>query len=344
MGRMGLVLETWKDIKKSKFLPVYVLYGTESFLISETKQLLMKNLLNVEEIEFNLSTYDLEEVPIEVALEDAETLPFFGEKKLIFLHNPSFLIAEKSKAKVEHDLKRLEEYLQNPSPFTVLVFAGDYEKLDERKKLTKELKRMGALVHASKLNEREILQWIESRFGQNGAKIDERAKEKLLALIGDQFSMLATEIEKLILFANGEVITEEMVNTLVSRSLEQNVFDLVDKIVQRKISEALTIYHDLLKLNEEPIKILALISNQFRIIYQVKELSRRGYGQQQIAGIIKIHPYRVKLAINQTKWFSDEELIRIIDMLAECDYMAKTSTMSKNLIVELFLFKLHKSS
>ncbi len=102
-----MVLDIWKQIKKREIAPIYLLFGTETFLINETKQLLLNTVLNEEEKDFNFSTYDLEETPIDVALEDAETLPFFGEKKVIFLHNPSFLTAEKTKEKIDHNIVKI---------------------------------------------------------------------------------------------------------------------------------------------------------------------------------------------------------------------------------------------
>ena len=71
----------------------------------------MANVLTEEELDFNLSVYDLEETPIEVTIEDAETSPFSGENKLIILHNPFFLTSEKQKIKVEHNLMTLEAYI-----------------------------------------------------------------------------------------------------------------------------------------------------------------------------------------------------------------------------------------
>lgn len=336
-----MVLDVWKQMKKKQFSPVYVLYGTESFLINETKQLLMKYALNEEEMEFNFATYDLEETPIEVALEDAETFPFMGERRLILMNNPYFLTAEKSKAKIEHNLKKLEAYLQEPAPYSIVVFAGSYEKLDERKKLTKELKRKGSVVEAKRLNEQELKLWVKERAALNRVGIDEEAVEQMLALAGTNLFMLTTEIDKLALYATeGNTITVAMVHALVSRSLEQNIFVLVDNIVQRKIDAAFRIYYDLLKQNEEPIKILSILSGQFRLIYQVKELARKGYGQQQIAGYIKVHPFRVKLAAGQAKLFKDEELTEIMQMLAEADYQSKSGGMNKELIIEMFLFRL----
>jgi DNA polymerase-3 subunit delta len=337
-----MIAELWKQIKRNEILPLYLLYGKETFLINETKQLLTEQVLKEEDAEFNLSVYDLNETPIETALEDAETLPFLGEKKLLFLHNPHFLTAEKTKERVEHNLSRLEAYLREPAPYSVMVFIAPYEKLDERKKLTKELKKKAAVFEAKKLNEAELKNWIRSRAEFNGVTIEPAAIDLMLALAGTNLFMLTSEVDKLALYTGrGLTIDAQTVEKLVSRSLEQNIFALVDKIVSRKIDEALRIYYDLLKLNEEPIKILSVITGQFRLIYQVKELSRRGYGQQQIAGYLKVHPFRIKLAAGQAQKFSDTELTNIMKELAEADFKMKTGQMNKELLIELFLLNLN---
>ncbi len=339
-----MVFDLWKQMKAKKFAPIYLLYGAESFLINETKQLLINNVLSEEELDFNLSSYDLEETPVELALEDAETYPFFGEKKLVILHNPVFLTAEKTKEKIEHNIAKLEAYLKHPSPYTILVFSAPYEKLDERKKVTKELKRQAAILEAKKLNESELKFWVKERAGYNGVEISGEAIELMLTLAGTNLFMLTSEVDKLALYVGDHKrIDEEAVEKLVSRSLEQNIFTLVDHIVHRKIDEALRIYYDLLKQNEEPIKILSIITGQFRLIYQVKELARRGYGQQQIASNLKIHPFRIKLAAGQAKLFRDEELAKIMNLLAEADYQMKTGGMNKQLLIEMFLFRLHNN-
>ncbi|WP_042354995.1 DNA polymerase III subunit delta [Bacillus rubiinfantis] len=338
-----MVFEAWKKIQQQEIAPIYLIYGTEAFLINETKNILLKELLTEEETDFNFAVYDLEETPIEMAIEDAETFPFFGERKLLFLHNPAFLTAEKSKDKVEHNLSRFEAYIQQPAPYTVMVIAAPYEKLDERKKITKELKRRAEIIEAKKLNERELTNWIKAQVRSRGFAIDEHACERLLALVGTNMFMIVSELDKICLYAAGQGnITVHLVEELVAKSLEQNIFTLIEKVVQRRLEDALRIYYDLLKQNEEPIKILALLAGQFRLIYQVKELSRKGYGQQQIASYLKTHPFRVKLALGQAGKFTDEELLRIMNLLAEADYQMKTGGMNKSLLIELFLFRLKK--
>lgn len=336
-----MVLSLWKKIKKKQFDPIYVLYGTEPFLINETKQLLIEHVLGSEEADFNLSTYDLEETPLEVALEDAETFPFLGEKRLIFMNNPGFLTAEKTKDKIEHNVSRLEAYLKEPAPYSIIVLSGNYEKLDERKKITKELKRQGTVVEAKRLNDAELSTWVRDRAAMNEVQIDDEAVELLLTLAGSNLFVLASEVDKLALYGQEKkMIDAANVEKLVSKSFEQNIFTLVDKIIQRKIDEAFRIYYDLLKQNEEPIKIISVVAGQFRLVYQVKELARRGYGQQQIAGFLKVHPYRIKLAAGQGKKFKDEELTEIMKMLAEADYEAKTGGMKKEMLLEMILFRL----
>ncbi|WP_235872249.1 DNA polymerase III subunit delta [Siminovitchia acidinfaciens] len=332
-----------KKIKSKKFSPLYLLYGTESFLINEVKQKLMSNVLTNDESEFNYSAYDLEETPVELVIEDAETYPFMGEKKLIIVHNPVFLTAVKPKEKVEHNLKKLEEYLTNPAPYTVMAFTANYEKLDERKKITKLIKKHAEVLEAKPLNEVQLKNWIKDRAVLYNVEIEDPAIETLLFMAGGDLMVLNEELIKLSLYVGeGGSITEETVKSLISRSLEQNVFSLTENVVKRKSDEVLRIYYDLMKQNEEPIKILSLIAGQFRLIYQVKELTGRGYNQKHVAGMLKVHPYRVKLAAGQGNSFSNEELKAIIHLIAECDITLKTGGLDRSVAVELLLMKILK--
>ncbi|WP_285765405.1 DNA polymerase III subunit delta [Peribacillus sp. SI8-4] len=334
-----MVLDVWKSIKKGQFAPVYLLYGTEAYLINETKQLLIENALHEDELDFNFSQFDLEETPVETALEDVETLPFIGERRLVFMQNPFFLTAEKTKSRVEHNVKRLEAYLADPVPYSIVVLTAPYEKLDERKKITKELKRKAVLVEAKKLGDHELKGWVRERVGS--VRIDEQATELLLELAGTNLMMLTNELDKLVLYVEDEQhITAEIVEKLVAKSLEQNIFTLVDHVLQRKMKSAMTILHDLLRQNEEPIKILSVMAGQVRLMYQVKELSRQGYSQQKIAGQLKVHPFRVKLALEKTGKFQERELLSIMNDLAEADYKMKTGQADKAITLELLLLKI----
>lgn len=122
-----------KKIKKKQFAPFYLLYGTEAYFINETIDLITVEALAEEDRDFNIVTYDLEEAYLEDVVEDARTLPFFGERKILLIKSPLFLTSQKEK--LEQNIKILEEYIAEPSPFSIMIFIAPYEKLDERKKL-----------------------------------------------------------------------------------------------------------------------------------------------------------------------------------------------------------------
>ena len=235
----------------------------------------------------------------------------------------------------------MEAYIENPAPYSIVVFASTYEKLDERKKITKLLKKKAEVIEGKKLNERELFGWVQQQTRKNDVQMDNHAITQFISLVGSDLMNINTELDKMMLYVHDtKIINEDIVKRLTSRSLEQNIFELLDHVVRRKMEEAFRIYYDLRKQNEEPIKILALLTSQFRLIYQVKNLYKKGYGQQQVAKTLKVHPFRVKLASGQANSFSDESLQKIISLLADTDEQLKTGSSGREVAVEMFLFKL----
>ncbi|WP_078379634.1 DNA polymerase III subunit delta [Sutcliffiella halmapala] len=334
--------EALKKIKAKHFAPIYLLLGTEGFLLKEVRDSIIEHALEVEEHDFNLSFYDMEEQSVDIAIEDAETLPFMGDRRVVVITNPFFLTGEKNKSKIEHNTERFLSYIQQAAPYTVLVVQAPYEKLDERKKLVKQLKSIAEVIEAQPLGERDLKLWMKDRAEQSGANLKDDAAEELLKIAGVNLSVLAQEINKMAMYigAKEQAITVETVKLLAAKSIEHTIFELIEKMVHRKIDEALRIFYELIQNNEEPIKLHALIANQFRLLYQVKDLSEQGYSQQKMAGILRVHPYRVKLAAQQSRYFSREELMRLMKDLAEADYEMKSGKVDKQLAIEMLLLRL----
>ena len=336
-----MVFNVWKSLKKGDIHPVYCLYGKETYLLQETVQMIRQAVVDEETKDFNLSVFDLEEDALDLAVEDAETFPFMGERRLVVAKNPSFLTAEKKKEKLEHNLGALEAYIAQPAPYTVFVLLAPYEKLDERKKLTKLLKKHAHMVEAKELNGKETADFMKSLAASEGKQIETEAAEELVILCNASLSAIAQEVKKLSTYiGDRDQIMLDDVRKLVARGLEQNIFELINKVVNRRRTEALQIFYDLLKQNEEPIKMMALIANQFRLILHTKYFSQQGYGQKQIASNLKVHPFRIKLASDQARLFSEQELKSIIEQLAVIDYEMKTGKKDKQLLLELFLLRL----
>ncbi|MBC1897700.1 DNA polymerase III subunit delta [Listeria booriae] len=335
------MIAEWKKIEKKQFAPIYLIIGTEDYIINETKKRLVANILDTEDTDFNYANFDLDETAIEQVIEEAETIPFFGDRRLIVASNPSFLTTEKTKSKIEHRTARFEEYLNEPVDYSILVIIARVEKLDERKKLTKLLKKQATIVDAKRPNDAELRKWIQSAIKNNDFSMEIPAIERLMELTGGQLTTAMNELDKLMLYKlESREISVADVESLVVRSLEQNIFLLLDKMIALDISGALSIYYDLLKQKEEPIKILALIASQFRLLTQIKLLEKQGFSQQQVAQKLKVHPFRVKIGARQTKSFSYEQLTATLERLAEMDFEMKTGYGDKAQKLEWFLFSL----
>ncbi|MBC1552772.1 DNA polymerase III subunit delta [Listeria booriae] len=335
------MIAEWKKIEKKQFAPIYLIIGTEDYIINETKKRLIANILDTEDTDFNYANFDLDETAIEQVIEEAETIPFFGDRRLIVASNPSFLTTEKTKSKIEHRTARFEDYLNEPVDYSILVIIARVEKLDERKKLTKLLKKQATIVDAKRPNDAELRKWILSAIKNNDFSMEIPAIERLMELTGGQLTTAMNELDKLMLYKlESREISVADVESLVVRSLEQNIFLLLDKMIALDISGALSIYYDLLKQKEEPIKILALIASQFRLLTQIKLLEKQGFSQQQVAQKLKVHPFRVKIGARQAKSFSYEQLTATLERLAEMDFEMKTGYGDKAQKLEWFLFSL----
>ncbi|MBA9085143.1 DNA polymerase-3 subunit delta [Fontibacillus solani] len=330
-----------KDIKAGKVSPLYLCYGTEKYQIQEFVKLLQDQLVDRDQRDFAVATYDLTETPVEVVVEEAETLPFLVPRKLIIVRDSSLFMAGKEGGKLEHKIDALASYLNNPADHSVLLFLVNGEKLDERKKIVKAMKAAGTVLSFMPLGQNELVEWVIRGVEKRGCRMDREAAETLIAANGVQMTSLAVEVDKLCLYAGeGGLIDSAVVEQLVARSTEQNVFVMVEHIAGLKLDKALSIFYELLKQREEPIKIAALIARQFRIMLQVKDLARQSYSQQQIASQLGLHPYAVKVAGEQARKFEAAQLKAILNDLAQLDYKMKTGGIDKVLGLELFLLKL----
>ncbi len=327
-----------KKLKNGSYASLYLLYGKEKYILEYSQKLIVQAVLDESTADFNLSSYDMEEQTIDAALEDAETLPFMGDHRVVVIQNPYFLTGAKTKSKIEHDLKRLESYLQNPAEQAVVIFVAPYEKLDERKKIVKVLKKHGEVIQADKMNVQLQKEWINHAAKEAEVEITDAAAERLIQLQGENLALLISEVNKMALSVgeNG-VIETSTVDELISRSLENNVFTMVEHVANRRIDAALRICYDLLKQNEEPIKLMALLARQFRIILQVKQLGSQGFSEKKMASILSLHPYAVKIAAKQGKSFSEEELKDLLIRAADADFEMKTGQRDKQLSLELFM-------
>lgn len=335
-----MITSVWKSIRSGQIDPVYLIVGTESYFIEKTLDLLKDKLTDGGELE--LTFFDLDEVPVDHVIDEADTIPFFSDRKLIIARNASFLkAAERGKEKIDHDLKALEAWLEHPPGSSVTIFVAPYEKLDERKKVTKLMKQHTVLVEAKSLQTNDLESWLMHEAKSFGNGIDLKAAQRLMEMAGTNLTLLSSEIEKMSLYlgeAEGD-ITVELVEAMTARTLEQDAFKMLQSYLDGDVSGALSVYYDLLRQKEEPVALTALLASQIRFMIQVYYLQKKGYHAQQISKQLKAHPYRVKLLVEKRQQISEKRLLQVLGDLAAIDLQLKTVSGNRDRILEFFLMK-----
>ncbi|ETY73960.1 DNA polymerase III subunit delta [Lactiplantibacillus fabifermentans] len=316
---------------------MYVIVGTVDYLADQLRQDLLK-VIPTEEQTMNVGSYDMETTPVAVALDDAMSAPFFGERRLVFINHPYFLTGENKKNKVDHDLDALQKYFEQPEPDTILVMMAPYDKLDARKKLVKTLKKQATMIEINQVSEQETQSYVQTALKEKQITMAPDAFQELLNRTDGQLGLIMAQLPKLMIYAaQSQRIDLPAVQALVTKSLTQNVFDLVNHVLRYQTQAAVELYHDLVTAQEAPLKINAILLGQFRLLLQVKILARAGYSQGSLASTLKVHPYRVKLAMQTVRQFNQDALRAAYLGLLDTEVQMKTTQRDPELLFELFM-------
>lgn len=314
---------------------LYLIYGIEDYIIDEAiKKIITDNNI----INDNIIKYNLDEVNVSLALEEASTVSMFDSKKLVICEGCTFLTGE-NKKEINHDIDSLTKYINNPFTDVFLVFVVRKEKLDDRKKIVKELKKNSTVIEAQKKENYNLNNYIIDYVNKNGYNMSKNACIKLIERAGNNLSNLISECDKIFLYKDDEKnITEEDIENLVFKNIEDNIFELTNAVMNKDKKKIINIYKDLILMGEEEIKLIVMLANQFRMILQVKLMVKNGYKERDMATIIKEHPYRVKLAMQSN--FKINELENYLIKLEELDYSIKSGKLDKSFGFEMFLLNI----
>ncbi len=314
---------------------LYFIYGTERFLMEQKLNALKKEFDCSDEL-MNLSQYRGDEDRIKDVFEDLITPPFFTENKMIVLKNPLFLTTRKIK-KDDEQLQYFEKCLADNNEVRLVIYL-DGDDLDKRKKIVKQLLSSAQVFKFDKVNHYRLSDSTRQAVKRRQATIDDDALELLLSRSDESLQKVANEVEKLCLYSKH--ITYDIVDQMVNKPLDENIFDLTSAILQKDRRKIFMIYHDLMILNEEPVKLIIMIANSMRLIYQVKLLDRKGYNDKEIAKMLGVNPYRLKYVRQEGQDYDLNELLQCIDQLSKLDVAIKTGKMDKKTGLELFLIKI----
>lgn len=314
--------------------PIYLFLGENQLQINEAiDRIIQKSGIDEE---FSCVKYNCDDVPVEVVIEDCRTEPFFDDHKIIIMNHPLFLTSEK--LAIEHQLDTFKDYIHNPNDRTILIInAGGYS-IDKRKSITKELLKVAKTTSFEAFDEETARQYIKRKIEDNNKRIDPEALNELVQRTECDASRINQELEKIFFFLDDEpVITEALVQVLVSEPLEKNIFNLTNEIIEGKTPQALQTYHKLMKQNEEPIVFSSILAKNFHLMYVIKQYQKKGFSEYQLRSILKIHPYQLKKLYTISRQTEEKRITENIERLADYDRKVKSGKIDKYLGFELFI-------
>jgi DNA polymerase-3 subunit delta len=329
---MGYV-ELIKEIKSGNLRNLYLFYGSEEILIREIVNFIRKTLVKKEVDEMNYSLVEGKDEELEDIIALAETMPFFSQKRVVVIRDFLSLIVDRDSEKTFTD------FIENlPSHICMILISST---VDKRKKIYKSIEKKGIVTEFQPLKGNALIRWIEERFSHEGKKIDKRTALFLANTFNRNLEELDSEIKKAITYVGDEkeFIKQDDILPILRKTLENNVFLLIDALGQKDFRRAISILNDMLKEGESSIWILFMIMRQIRLIYRCLILLQNGLSFKDIQETLKEHPFVLKKAITQGNNFSLKQLDHALNFALETDVEIKKGVIEPKLAIEILLLK-----
>ena len=321
------------DISSDSFSHIYLLTGTEKYLKEDDCSRLVRALA-AEGDTMNHSRYRGKDIPLSEVLDTARTMPFFASRRLIEIRNSGLFKGAKENA----DMTALLELVKNVPETTYIIFCE--EETDARGKLYKAVKENGAVIEYKTPDPGTLKRWIAVWMKKHDRMITGEAADELLSRTGTDMMTLSMEMNKLVDYTMGkEGIGKQDVEALCTARPEDEIFKMINAISARDQKTALAYYFQLLSLNTDPSRILALLTREYNLLWQVKELKEQGFDRDSIASQLKLRPYFMRQYLQNASAYTREELIAILESCARAEEKFKTGKMDRQLAVELLIIK-----
>lgn len=318
-----------EDLKTGQFKQIYLLYGQEDYLKKQYKERFIKAMVP-EGDTMNYSCYEGKKTDVKEIIDLAETLPFFSERRLIVFEDTGFF---------KTGGNDLADYISGGIPQTTYFIFVENE-VDKRSRMYKAVKAKGHIVELGAQDENTLRKWVSGLVRKEKKEMSQPDIAYFLNKVGTDMENITKELEKLFCYClDREVVTRKDVDAVCVTQITNHIFDMVNAVAAKDQRKALDLYYDLLALKESPMRILALMSKEYRDLFHVKELSRQGYGRKDIASKAGLHPFVAGKYMDLAKKFQPGELRKVMEESADLEQRVKTGFMSDSLSVELFIVK-----
>ena len=305
--------------------PVYVLVGTERLLIERAVDAVRSAVDSMGAPGFNVEVFDGKGLDAARVISAARTLPMMADTRFVLLRHVD--------AMTPTEQTNLAEYLDDPSDTTCFIVTA--AKLDGRGKLAKAAKKKGYLVEAKPLRGRELREFIRAEATAREHNIAPQAIEALLDAVGDDLAAIDDAMERLSLFVGaGQRIDAEAVMACVTRIRVESIWSLVDAIGLKDRRKGIAAAQSLLDDREPPLRLLAMVARQLRIVARMREALSEGLRPEEAAKRAGAPPFKARDLTESARRFTADSLGEAFTLIAETDRALKSSKRPPDVILQ----------
>lgn len=316
---------------------IYLIYGNQTPTIKKRLNAILKERLP-ENDEMNFVRYDGSLTLIQECIADANSLPLGYEHKVVVVDSCYFLLKPKPRNKIdsEQDYDALKKFIEKPSEECDLVLIVPSSSIDKTSEIYKLLQQKGKTFEIIDPTADQWNNYVAQYCRElKKMKIDNNALYELSQRTSGDVSLFQNSVAILELYSDH--ITYEDVVKMVTRPLDDNAFLLFNYLVQKKISEALGLYRDLKVAMVEPVTLIGMLANQFRLLNQISFLFNKGLESNAIATELHLNPIRVQIMLRSVRSITFKAICRTLDDLFNLDLQIKSGQVDRFYGFELFL-------
>ncbi len=187
----------------------------------------------------------------------------------------------------------------------------------------------------------EVARWLHDRAVERRISIEPRALEELTNLVGANLRMLASELDKLAMYAGDRAITADDVRLMTTQAREERIFDLVDAVVEGRAADALRFLRRMLEDGSEtPSHIFSLIARQLRQMVRAGELIEARASADAIASATGARGYPLEKLTRQARAAGRGAAEAALRSVERSDHAVKTGKLPEALALELLVVHL----
>jgi DNA polymerase III subunit delta len=307
------------------------LYGQDSFRSRQKLEEMINNYKEVHKKGLSLISLDGENLDFADLANELKTTSMFKEKKLLIIRN------------VFTNKKLKEDFLKNAGQLAdsgdlVLFYEG--ADVDKREGLFKFLLKKAKAQEFLFLDGVKLETWLKNYLLDQKVLTDAQALKKLIFYVGSDLWQMKNEVAKLKNYAKDRKILPEDVDLLVRPKIENDIFETIDSLAQKRKDKALYLIHKHLEKGESPLYLLSMITFQFRNLLTVKDLAERGVLPYDIAKRSGLHPFVAKKTYWQAEKFRLPQLKKIYHQIFQIDLSIKTGKMDPETALDVLVASL----